>query len=86
MEWISEDNISSIRDMWNGGQKKLGWYAELMERNGKRVKAWLPGLVDKELSKLEDKNSDKKIYIRPLGMVISKNGRKYHDFDVAVVG
>ena len=66
------------------GQKKLGRYAELMERNGQRVKAWLPPLIDEELSKLENKSSDKKIYIRPLGMVISKNSRKYHDFDVVV--
>ena len=78
--------VCEIREMivTIDGQNKPGRFAELMERNGKRVKAWLPGLVDKELSKLENENPDKKIYIRPLGMVTSKNGRKYHDFDVVV--
>ena len=54
------------------GKKQLSRHGELNDESGKRTNVWLPSLVDADLLNYDVKQQD--IYIRPLGMKISKTG------------
>ena len=67
-------------------ERQLSKYAELVDiSNNKETTAWLPGIVNNELTSYNATNpsTDNVMYIQPLGMKTTKDGfREYHNFRI----
>ena len=63
------------------GTKRIASVAVLEDSTGVDIKVWLPGIIAKELSRIDVSELD--TYIRSLGPKISvKSGRTYQNFEI----
>ena len=74
-------HIDEVVFQESDGSERVSKFAEMEDATGEGVKVWLPGIVAKELSRIDVENID--TYIRPLGQKTSaKTNRTYHNFEI----
>ena len=77
--------MESVKEMQvtkDDGECAMSRIGEFRNEDGDLSRVWLPDIVEKELSKIDDFEKEQ-VYIRSNGLKLNKKGtRKYFHFDI----